>query len=348
MSDESISDAAKALSRRGASKGGKARAQKLTPEERSESARRAATARWSPELPQATHGSPDHPLRIGNIEIPCYVLDNGKRVLFQRAMVSALGMARGSSGGTGGDRLAKFATGKAIKPFLEKKLSAVTEPIKFRTPSGGLAYGYEAEILAHLCEAVLKARELGLLQKQQMHIATRCEILLRGFARVGIVALVDEVTGYEKVRDRMDVHRILEAYIAQELLPWTKRFPDEFYRELFRLRGWEFSPLSVKRPLLVGKLTDRVVYKKLPEGVLDRLKKKNPKDEKGHRRHKHHQFLTDEVGNPHLEKHLAVVTALMRASINWRSFLRLLDRAVPTPGGTQKELFDKDEVDEEE
>ena len=35
------------LGRRGGLKGGKARAQRMTPEERSESARRAARARWS-------------------------------------------------------------------------------------------------------------------------------------------------------------------------------------------------------------------------------------------------------------------------------------------------------------
>jgi hypothetical protein len=34
------------------------------------------------------------------------------------------------------------------------------------------------------------------------HIAKQCELLVRAFARVGIVALVDEVTGYQEIRDR--------------------------------------------------------------------------------------------------------------------------------------------------
>jgi hypothetical protein len=44
--NEGKDPAAMALGRKGGLKGGKARAAKMTPEERSESARRAAAARW--------------------------------------------------------------------------------------------------------------------------------------------------------------------------------------------------------------------------------------------------------------------------------------------------------------
>src|SRR5947209_1876426 len=171
-----------------ASKGGKARAKAMTAEERSEQARRAVEAHWNQDLPKATHGSPDHPLRIGDEEIPCYVLADGRRVLHQRGLVAALGMSRGSSGGTGGDRLAKFVAGDRLKPYLKANLIEVTQnPIKFTTPAGSLAYGYEATVLADICDAVLAARAAGNLQAQQMHIADQCEILIRGFARVGII-----------------------------------------------------------------------------------------------------------------------------------------------------------------
>src|ERR1019366_5267357 len=141
-------------------RGGRARAEKLTAQERKDIARHAAQERWQRDLPQATHGSPDHPLRIGELEIPCYVLGDGRRVLHQRGMVNALGMSRGSSGSTGGDRLAKFTAGDRLKPYVSKELIAVTEnPIRFRTPTNQLAYGYEATVLADICEAVLAARK---------------------------------------------------------------------------------------------------------------------------------------------------------------------------------------------
>ena len=282
---------------------------------------------------QAEHGSADHPLRIGDLEIPCFVLEGERRVLVQRGIVSALGMARGSSANTGGDRLAKFTAGKALSSYVSAELLAVTaNPIKFRTPNGNVAYGYEATILADICEAVLQARSDGKLQKQQEHIAKRCEILVRGFARVGIIALVDEATGFQEVRARRALETILENFIADELLKWAKRFPDEFYREMARLRGLRYSEIATKRPAYIGRLTNDLVYDRLAPGVLRELKRKNPKDDKGRRKYKHHQWLTEDVGNPRLREHLAAVIALMRASTNWRNFYSLLQRAFPKYG----------------
>ena len=287
------------------------------------------------KLPKAIYGSPDNPLSIGDFEIPCYVLDDNRRVLVQSGMISALDMSHGGTGGTGGDRLAKFASGKAISPFVSNELVARTaEPIRFRTPRGAAAYGYEATILADICEAVLAAKDAGALQKQQLHIAKQCEILVRGFARVGIIALVDEATGYQDVRARKALEEILDKFIAEELRKWAKTFPDEFYKQMFRLRGWSYTPWSVKRPSAVGKYTNDLVYQRLAPGVLQELKRRNPTDEKGRRKVRHHQWLTEDVGHPRLREHLAAVMALMKASTSWDQFRRSLQRALPKYGTT--------------
>lgn len=327
-----------------ARKGGHARAQSLTKEERSLIARRAVEARWrkagksTEEIAQATHGSPDRPLRIGDLEIPCYVLSDGKRVLHQRGMVSALGMSRGSSSTSGGDRLAKFVQGERLQPYVANVLQAVTKPIKFYATNGQLAYGYEATVLADICEAVLKAREEGKLQKQQAHIAKQCEMLVRGFARVGIIALVDEATGYQDDRARDALAKILEAFVAKELQKWVRTFQADFYKELFRLQGWPFTG-KTQRPAYVGRLTNDLVYSRLAPGVLDELRRLNPPDEKGRRKHKLFQHLTPDLGHPKLVEHLAVVTALMKASTSWEQFKELLDRAKPKQ--TRLPLFDE-------
>ncbi len=102
-------------------------------------------------IAQAIYGSPDRPLRIGNLEIPCYVLEDGKRVLHQRGMVAALGMGRGGSSQGGGDRLAKFTAQDRLKSFVSDQLLKVTtNPLKFKTPRGQIAYGYEATVLADI------------------------------------------------------------------------------------------------------------------------------------------------------------------------------------------------------
>jgi hypothetical protein len=280
-------------------------------------------------IPKATHGSPDAPLRIGDIEIPCYVLDDRRRVIAQNGMLSALDMHPQSTHGQSVVQLERFTRGKALNPFISETLAAVTNsPIRFRSPTG-LAYGYEATVLVDLCDAVLEARKAGALRPNQLHIAERCEILMRGFARVGIIALVDEATGYQADRDRRELHRILDAYIAPEFLPWTKRFPDVFYKEMFRLRGWTFD--IHKGPRKVGELTAQVVYHKLPHGVLDELRRQNPVVRERRRRHKLHQYLSEHIGNQHLHDHVQICVALMRACTEWEEFVRLLHRAVPSP-----------------
>ena len=101
-----------------ASKGGKARAESLTPERRKEIGRLAIEARWEKagkltKVPEVTHGSPDHPLRIGEIEIPCYVLNDQRRVLVQGGMMNAVDMSQGTAGRGGGDRLSRFLATKS-------------------------------------------------------------------------------------------------------------------------------------------------------------------------------------------------------------------------------------------
>jgi P63C domain-containing protein len=289
------------------------------------------------KLPSAQYGAPDRPLRIADLEIPCYVLEDGRRVLVQRGMVTALGMSRGSSGGTGGDRLAKFAAGKGLKDFISGDLAAVTgKPILFRAPNGAEAYGYEATVLADLCEAVLAARDAGKLQDQQLHIAKQCEILVRGFARVGIIALVDSATGYEKVRARDDLEKILRDFVTTELRKWLKTFPDEFYQEMFRLNRWPFTPGSVRRPGVVGRWTTDIVYDRLAPGVRAELKRLTPRDDKGRLRHHLHRHLTEDIGHPRLREHLSAVVALMKAAPDWRRFQSMLNRALPRYGDTME------------
>jgi len=340
------SEHARALAELGAAKGGRARAKALTPEERSEIARYASEKRWGVPsmIPKATHGDPSRPLRVGGLEIPCYVLEDNRRVLIQRGMMDSLHMAQGTAGRGPGDRLAKFVRSKALESFVSEELSQViNNPIKLRTPSGSIAYGYEATILADLCDAVLAARRAGKLHHQQRHIAERCEILVGAFARVGIIALVDEATGYQAERARDELNRILEAYISKELLRWTKRFPDEFFKQIYRLHGWEYREGHHGRPKYVGRLVHDLVYSQLPDGVLPELKRLNPPNESGYRRHRHHQFLTTHTGHPHLDKQILEVTTLLRVSDDKNAFKVLFDKAFPRRG--QQLRFDLAEAE---
>ena len=276
------------------------------------------------------YGSADRPLRIGDLEIPCYVLDDGRRVLVQRGMMTALDMKQGTAGRGAGDRLAKFVATKALSGFVDAKLAEmITNPILFRVEGGQTAYGYEATILADICEAVLAARKAGKLNYQQEHIADQCEILVRGFARVGIVALVDEVTGFQADRARDALAKILEAFVQKELRKWVRTFPAEFYQQLCRLRGVTYPPTKKNFPSYFGHLTNNIVYDRLAPGVKDELKRLTPRDESGRHRDRLFQRLTEDVGHPKLREHLASVVALMKVSPAYDTFEEHLDTALP-------------------
>lgn len=316
-------------------KGGKARAAKLSPEQRTEIARTAAQQRWAADenVLKATHGSNDHPLKIGDLEIPCYVLEDGRRVLSLGGMTKSLGMSIGG-GGLGrvqGDRLYRFLVQNRLKDHVSNNLvGRMKEPIRFRAPTGGtVATGYEATILADICDTVLAARKAGALRADQLHIADHCEILVRGFARVGIIALVDEATGYQEVRNRQALEEILNKYLSSELQKWTKTFPDDYFMQIFRLRRWKIPELPAARPGAMAAITKDLVYSRLAPGVLNELEDRNPTDGHGRRKHRHHQHLTREHGHPKLKEHLGDVVLLMKASDGWVEFRRLLDRVKP-------------------
>jgi P63C domain len=312
--------------------GGKARAEKLSKEARKEIASNAALVRWSREgtqYPTAKYGSPDRPLRIGNLDIPCYVLDDGRRVITQAGMLLALEMSAGTATKGGGDRLTNFATTKSIKPFVSDNLmEMIKNPVRFRG-HGSLSYGYEATILAEICDAVLSCREAGELNHQQEHIAKQAEILVRAFAKVGIVALVDEATGYQEIRNREALQEILKRFISEELLEWVRTFPTEFYKQLFRLKGWNWN--EGRMSPIVGSIVNDLVYSRLAPGVLEELKKRNPVTENGHRQNRHFQHLTADVGHPELTRHLYELIGMARAfSVGqWDRYYELVNRTFP-------------------
>jgi P63C domain len=324
-------------------KGGIARAEKLSPQERSKIAQKGAEAKKAnASLPSATHIGE---LPIGEMLLSCAVLPDGTRVISQATIGSAFGPVVGGwqmrkmkdSGG-----LPPFLVAGTLQPFISDELrTLVASPIKYKDPRGGAPrYGYEAVLLPRLCEVWLKAREAGALTKIQEPVALRAEILTRALANTGIIALVDETTGYQEDRAKDALSKILEEFIAKELQPWVSTFPAEFYKELFRLRGLEYSPDSVKRPQYFGLLTNDIVYKRLAPGVLVELKKVTPKNDKGKLSARLFQSLTGNTGYPKLKEHLGKVVAYMQLSDTYEDFRHKLDRLLPKYDETISLNFD--------
>lgn len=330
----------------GKAKGGHARADVLSAEKRQDIARRAASARWNKDIPTATH---EGTFKIGDLELACANLPGGKRIITQATFLRAIGRSRSPKAGTGVlstvDELPFFLQANALKPFIDKALMESTKAEFYRSRSGGKGVGYDATLLPKVAEVYLKFRDNSLREKGEIParyegIIAASDILMRGLAHVGIVALVDEATGFQKDRARDDLAKILEAFVAKELQPWVKAFPSDFYEQLFRLRGIPFPGNGVKRPQYFGHLTNDAIYRRIAPGVLQELKQKAEKNEKGRLKHKLHQQLTPDFGHPKLRDMVTSVTTIMKLSRSWSDFKGKLDSIHPPYNVTLPIPFD--------
>jgi len=254
--------------------------------------------------------------------------------------MKALGRARQAKGRSyyeGDVNLPAFITAKNLKPFIPKELYVTSSQIEFRRKGGGKAFGYPAELLPKICGVFIDADEAGKLTKLQKHIAAKARTLLRGLAETGIIALVDEATGYQEDRPKDELQKILAAYISPTLLPWTERFPIEFFKEMFRVYGWAWpytekdypGPLG---PRYAGKLIKQIIFENLPPGVLEQLDKMNPANAKWQRKSRMSQLLSSDIGHPHVEKLVAINHMLFKVSDNKEEFKRNYKRAFPKKG----------------
>ena len=280
-------------------------------------------------------------LRIHNTEISCAVLDNGERVLSQRETLETIGRSRhsGSSrSGRGATDLPTYLRAQNLQDFIppelrdSEKIRIVYSPMK----GGRTGYGISAELLPLICEVYLEANAANALQKSQEKIADICRMLQNGFARVGITALVDEATGYQSVRATNALAKILERYLSEEIRKWTQTFPLDFYRQIYRLRGWAWEEKEGGKkpstPWIVGRYTDDLIYKRLAPGVLNELRKRDS----GVRRH---QWFNTENGYPALTNHIGNVITVMRLSDDWKDFRGKMDSLFPVYWDQEGDLF---------
>lgn len=345
MSDEPI----------GRARGGIARRIKLPPARRSEIAAKAARERWAAtrafndasNLPRVIEGF-SNVLDLEDVNIPCAVINgpNGvQRVLSENGITNAL---LGSRSGASkrkkkamqdeGALLPLFVAPEQLQPYISNELiDGPLAPIDY-IDGDRIVRGYDAAILPAVCNIWLRAREEGRLQRQQLGKAQKAELLLRALAETGIVALIDEATGYERVRPQNALQEYLKLVIREQLAAWVQKFPEEFFVNIYRLKGWVWPGMKKNRYSVVGHYINDLVYKRLGPGVLEELVRKSPKNEHGYRPNRLHQWLTDDVGDPMLAQHLYSLIMMQRVAIasgyGWQRFVHMVDQAMPRKGDT--------------
>lgn len=324
------------------SKGGAARAKSLSKEDRSAIARKAALARHGKGLPRAiAEGN----LIIGSLTIACAVLEDETRVLTQEGFLTAIGRAGKAKGGEGAgvDGKPAFLRAKNLEPFISSDLVASTTPLEFIPLRGpgyqGRAFGYRARLLPDVCWVYQDAMAAGKLLPSQTHIGQACRDFLKALTNHAIDDLVDLATGFEDMRKRRAINKIIDQYVEKAARPWVKMFHLDFYRHIYRLNGWAFDPENTARPGVVGTWTNDI-YDRLAPGVRQALHDRVKRNAKGRPTQKLSQLLTPEDGKPALERLLEGVILLMRMSSDWASFKVKLDEYYPRFGDTMQLPFE--------
>lgn len=323
--------------------GGLARAKNLSTARRSEIAKRAAEVRWASTLPKAIA---EGTLVIGDLRIPCAVLDdkNSTRVLTQEGFLTAIGRAGKAKGGEGAtvDGLPAFMRANNLKPFINNDLIQSTTPIEFVPLRGGYqgkAFGYRATLLPGVCWVYQDALVAQALLPSQSHIGKACSQFLKALTNYAIEDLVDIATGFEDLRKRKAINKIIEKYVEIDAQPYARMFPLSFYQHIYRLNAWPFDPENSKRPGVIGTWTNDI-YARLAPGIREALHERVRRNAKGKPTQKLTQFLTPENGKPHLERLLEGIILLMRQSAKWDDFKLLLDQYYPKFNDTMQLDFD--------
>lgn len=285
----------------------------------------------------------DGQINLGFTVLPCAVLADGTRLLTTKGINKILGRANQKGGKKVDGNLPPFLNISIFKQLISNELSSSTIPIPFILKNGGKAFGYKAEVLPMICEVFLRARDLGVLSNQQLEHAAAADMIMRSLAKIGIIALIDEATGFQELRDKKFLQKLLDGYISDEEAKWAKTFNDSFYFSIFKLKNWSPTTTLRKKPHAVAHITKDLVYKRLAPGLLDALEERNPPVSPGRRQICHHQLLTRDQGLTHLKGHIFMLEKLMNASRDWNEFMGKVNIYLPYPN--INEIFEKGVLD---
>jgi P63C domain len=269
-------------------------------------------------------------LPIGGLQLECYVLEDGRRVFAKRGMARAIGLKS-----EGGNAFLKTLGGKKLGSEISEDLREKLEnPIIFNIVGADPGHGYEAETLVDVCKSVIRADDSGKLLELQKPMAAQARAIVNALAKVALVALIDEATGYQTERGPDALRLLVQAYIEKEKREWEKEFPDDFYLTLNKVYGSDeyvkrsSGALVINKPQHFGNFTTRYIYEPLENGeVLKELQRLNPKiAATGTRREKLHQFLSKGYGLEKLRERRQEVLTMLKLSDDIDDFKRLYEK----------------------
>lgn len=260
-------------------------------------------------------------IRVGDVEIPCYVLSSGQRVVTEDGVRLAIGIGPVSPHSLADLVPALLGQGThGPKPLssMAELVNQLRAPLKFVPLEGPpILRGYDVTVLRALADMVLSAGSDSAAVNP--HVVQLSRVIDSHIdSETGedwLVDAVDRATGFDIYNQRARLAYGLEGLVHPGVLKWLDLFPDEYFRSFWVLRGAH----------AYGFATLDLVFLRLHMSDLVELAQTLPRT-------------TDGRGNmtrveERFRQHVAGVTALMKASPDWATFLKLMDRAFGKVGG---------------
>lgn len=240
-------------------------------------------------------------LPLGEAQLPVFVLDDGRRV------ISRTGATRILTKNKGGGNLESYLAVEALKGYVPSKIVMVEFSVEGVVNKKVM--GIEAETFIEICRSYVKAlADDALKTERQIEMAASCSMFLAACAKTGLIALIDEATGYQYARAEDALRIKLRAFLEKEMRPWEKTFPDELWVEFARLTNWKGS--VTQRPKYWGKLVMELVYEYLDEDVAEWLRTNAPAPQGNL---SYHRWLTSQYGLRKLVEHIWMLIGMARS-----------------------------------
>lgn len=198
-------------------------------------------------------------------------------------------------------------------------------------------------IVTDFCRLMLFLRRTKRISGAYLDYAANCEQFMLGLAEVGLAAMIDEATGYDKIKQKNEYQELFKEFIREEHSNWVKEFPNEFFDQLYRVYHCEKK--GQNHPSFFAHVITKYVYWPLADShgaILEQLKDKDPIVSRNGRRYKLHQFLSDEIGKSALRMHIGSVVTLLTLSADKGAFQRNFKKRYPKAGDQME--FDFDDV----
>lgn len=242
-------------------------------------------------------------LSIGDAELPVYVLDNGVRVISRTGATGVLTDRKG------GGNLESYLRVEALTKYLPENLPGLSVEFELEEVVNKRVMGFSADTFIEICRAYVRALSEGALETdRQKEIAVKASMFLAACAKVGLIALIDEATGYQYDRAEDALRVKLRAFLAEEMREWEKTFPEELWMEFGRLTNWKGS--VTQRPKYWGHLVTELVYNYLDPDVCKWLKENHPKPQHGKN---WHQWMSEQYGLRKLVQHIYTLIGMAKA-----------------------------------